>query len=267
MTDENLENEALETEALTVEQPETVDNLDSTPDDDTTEGDTPEKPKQSGVQKRINELVSEREDWKRQAQYFAEIAKTKETPQAETKAAETPTVAPKADDFDTYEEFIAANTTHEVQKALAAQAETNKQTDADNRKTEAQQSQQQAMQARISEGREKYDDFNAVALGNHWRPSQEMVMAIGDSDVGADLAYYLGSNPDEAAAIVEMNPISAMRAMGRLEAKLEANPVQTAEKSNAPSPIRPVSKTTQVANDPEKMSVDEWMKWRRKQVS
>lgn len=61
-----------------------------------------------------------------------------------------------------------------------------------------------------------------------------------------------------------MNPIASLRAMGKLEAKLESEPVTTATKSSAPAPITPVSKTSKVSTDPEKMSVDEWMKWRQK---
>lgn len=185
MSDENtLEVEALEPEALETEQPEELDSLDSE-QDEADNGDTAAKPKQSGFQKRINELVADREDWKRQAQYFAEIAKDKETKPAAT-VAEAPSIAPKADDFDTYEDFIDALTDFKTDQKLAARDESQKATAAETRKTEAQQAQQTAMQAKISEGRGKYDDFDSVALSGNVPITQEMALAIGDSDVGAD---------------------------------------------------------------------------------
>lgn len=265
MSEENLDNEALEPEALEAVEPENADNLEPAQGETVAEDDTPAKPKNSGFQKRINELVGEREDWKRQAQYFAEIAREKEVKQQpEAKAADTPPIAPKADDFDTYEEYIESLTDFKTDQKLAAREESQKQTEANKRQTDAETAQQQAMRDRIDTGREKYEDFDHVALNKAIPITQEMAFAVADSDVGAELAYYLGSNLDEASVIAGLSPNAQYRAIGKLEAKLESSPVQATEKSSAPAPIKPVSKTSTVANDPEKMSVDEWMKWRRK---
>gem|GEM_PF-4077849 len=42
------------------------------------------------------------------------------------------------------------------------------------------------------------------------------------ADNGDDIAYYLGTHMDEARAINALDPVSQIRAIGRLEAKLAA---------------------------------------------
>ncbi len=44
--------------------------------------------------------------------------------------------------------------------------------------------------------------------------------AIMDSDTGAELADYLAQHPDEAERIARLSPVSALRALGKLEATL-----------------------------------------------
>jgi hypothetical protein len=123
------------------------------------------------------------------------------------------------------------------------------------------------MQKKISDGRAKYEDFDDVALSNSVPITPAMAEAIAESDIGADLAYFLGNNPSEAAKIASMSPVSALRALGRIEAKLDFDGVEGKQRSNAPAPIKPVSRGAKAVVDPSKLSIDEWMAWRQKQVS
>jgi len=87
---------------------------------------------------------------------------------------------------------------------------------------------------------EKYADFKQVAYGDHVRITQVMADTIRASEVGPDVAYYLGSNPSEAAKIADLPPFLQAKEIGRLEAKLLSNP-PVKKTTSAPPPIAPVT--------------------------
>jgi hypothetical protein len=67
-----------------------------------------------------------------------------------------------------------------------------------------------------------------------------MADTIRASDIGPDVAYYLGSNPKEVDRISRLAPILQAKEIGRIEAKLaDAPPVK--KTTSAPTPISPVT--------------------------
>jgi len=72
---------------------------------------------------------------------------------------------------------------------------------------------------------------------------------------------HLANNPDEARQIAMMSPIGQIRALGRIEAKLEQKSPVTVTK--APPPVKPVGQKAAITKDPGKMSDEEYAKWRR----
>jgi hypothetical protein len=67
-----------------------------------------------------------------------------------------------------------------------------------------------------------------------------MAQTIRESDIGPDVAYYLGTNPKEAARISKLSPASQIKEVGKIEIRLESNP-SVKKTTNAPAPIAPVS--------------------------
>jgi hypothetical protein len=67
-----------------------------------------------------------------------------------------------------------------------------------------------------------------------------MAETIQSSDVGPELAYYLGSNPKEADRISRMTPFGQAKEIGKIEAKLADNP-PVKRTTSAPAPISPVT--------------------------
>lgn len=117
-----------------------------------------------------------------------------------------------------------------------------------------------AFESRADKIRTELKDFDAVArapemvqLYNHPQ-MQPVVDALHESEVGPQLAYYFGKNPGEAYRLANMAWPSALRELGRLEAKImtEAKPKKT---SSAPPPISPVS--TSSGNMSDGKSVEE----------
>jgi hypothetical protein len=69
-----------------------------------------------------------------------------------------------------------------------------------------------------------------------------MAETIRGSDIGPDLAYYLGSNPQEAHRISQLPAYLQAKEIGKLELKLESNP-PAKRTSSAPAPINPITPT------------------------
>jgi hypothetical protein len=161
-------------------------------------------------------LAREQRKWEREQQ-----AKQAPVPAA-------PTEIPTADQFESpqaYADFIRAEAEklvehREIQKQRAEIEET--------------------FAEREEEARSKYDDFDQVAYNPNLRVTDVMAETIKASDLGPDLAYWLGSNPKEADRISRLSPLLQAREIGKIEAKIGSEPVQK-KTTSAPDPIRPVS--------------------------
>jgi len=120
------------------------------------------------------------------------------------------------------------------------------------------------------EARTKYDDFEQVAYNPKLPITNEMAQTIQSSDVGPDMAYYLGSNPKEAERISRLSPLQQAKELGKIEAKLSDNP-PVKKTSSAPAPIAPVTarSTGSPATDTtdprsiKSMSTSEWIEAER----
>lgn len=95
--------------------------------------------------------------------------------------------------------------------------------------------------------------------------SQAMAEVILTEESGPDLAYYLHANPKEMRRIFSLSPIAQATAMARIADKISQKSVSV---TGAPPPTKPVRTSKGSASvDPSKMSTDEWMEWRRKQIA
>lgn len=124
---------------------------------------------------------------------------------------------------------------------------------------------QQAFASRVKAFAEQVPDFEEVIDAGDFVPTQAMQHAIFESDLGPRIAYYLAQHSDEAQRIVGMSPTAAIRAIGRIEAKLESNPIAKPV-SKAPKPTEPVEGKGAASKDPDKMPADEWREWREAQL-
>lgn len=114
----------------------------------------------------------------------------------------------------------------------------------------------------------KYPDFDKV-VGN-LEPNTPLAIAIIEAENADDVAYYLMKNQEVLGRILKLNPLAAVREIGKLEAKLLADPpVKPKTPSKAPAPISPVSGSATVSakslSDPE-ISYDEFVRIRNKEL-
>ena len=178
------------------------------------------------------------------------------------KQAQVDPAAPKLEQFKDIEEYATAKANYEKDKALRAHQAT-QQSDA-----------QKQAQARLAEtwevsaerGEGKYDDFNEVV--GEIKPSSPWAMALMHAENGDDIAYHLGKNIKEAMRINSLPPVNQIYEIGRLGAKLAAEPPKPKTPSKAPAPITPVSGTASAASPSpsENDDMKTWMAKRQKQV-
>jgi hypothetical protein len=164
-------------------------------------------------------LAREQRKWEReqQAKVTQQVTKTEVPP---IEHFESP---------DAYAEALAVRKAEE----LLAQREFQKQ----------QAAVEDAYHEREEEARAKYDDFEQVAYNPQLRVTDVMAETIKASDMGPDLAYWLGTNPKEADRISRLAPLLQAREIGKIEAKLAASP-PVKPTTSAPAPISPVTART-----------------------
>jgi len=163
-------------------------------------------------------LAREQRKWEReQAQRTAETQIVRAAPTATVDQYESPEAYAEALAYQKAEELIA--------------------------KREAAKQHSQVLesyQEREESARDKYDDFEQVAYNPKLSITNVMAETIQSSDIGPELAYYLGSNPKDAERISRMTPLSQAKEIGKIEAKLASSP-PVKKTTSAPAPISPVT--------------------------
>lgn len=260
MTDEVVTPEAPEVPVVTNDQ--AVKTEEAAASNEKPEDPSAERPKKKpGISQRIAQVVREREEAKRETEYWREQA-MKGQPKAEpTKTDEKP----KVDQFQSYEEYLEALADYKAEQKYAERERKREQETQQERATREMNDMRASFAERAEQVAEKYEDFEEVAFSPDVPVSKAMVPAILSSEMGPELMYYLGQNPKEAARIARLPPIAAVRELGRLEAKLSEPPQK--RPSKAPEPINPVGTRAEAGKDPSRMTDAEWMKWRESELS
>lgn len=130
---------------------------------------------------------------------------------------------------------------------------------------------QQAFDARCNDaytqGKAEFSDFDdsIKSLQLLGQIPQEFLEAVTSMEKPHAVLYALAGDLDNAARILSLSPVAQGRELERLAQK--AGTPKTQPVSNAPAPITPVGGSSTVEADPNKMSTDDWMKWREAQLA
>jgi hypothetical protein len=252
---------------------------DSDPADLTSEADPqPAKPK-SRAQARIEDLVASNKALKASLDYMQNqvLAKlptqqpqTQVTPPAGAQPAAADEAAPTLEscgyDTDKWTKAMHAWTDRRIEGGVTRAVQTVKQ--------------EQTVETRVNNFRAREAAFAAAApdyavvIGNPALPrlAGDVAATVMDSEMGPQIIYHLGKNPEKAAKIARMNPVQQGAAIGRLEAELTAAKPKTQKTPtnnitrapNPPTPTQGRGNTPSV--DPSKMSAKEWIEWDRQQT-
>jgi len=103
-----------------------------------------------------------------------------------------------------------------------------------------------------------YPDYQEKVTSPTFAQSEFVASTIVNNfDNGPAVAYWLASNPQQAARVNQMNDMEAMKALTTISTVLSIakRPVKT---TNAPTPSKPVAPKGKVAKDLDKMTPEEY---------
>ena len=214
-----------------------------------------------GVQKRIDRLTQEKYRLRAELDFLRSQQPQQAKP---AQQAQQPSQAPKLEQYNSIEEYLDALADHKASQKFDHLAKEREAKESQTRQQQEVAKLHESYTKQTEQARQAYGDFDDVVQDPDLPISQAMAEAIMRSTNGADVAYYLGKNPDQAARIASLDPFSAAVEIGRIAATV-VRP-QPRKTSNAPPPIQPVGARATPVTDPDKMSADEWIKWRNGQL-
>lgn len=264
---------AIAAEAPVTTAPDTAEAQPADPKPVDPEGET--KKALRGVQKRINELTRERHEAEARGRAEAEHWRNQAMAAAQRlQQIEQGAPKPRLEQFEGLEQYTEAVARHEAEKLVRERAAVDQQAYFADMQQRQQVAAQQAAQAqyqrvlnqKLEVATKKFPDFLDVVTseelpGLQGTPAFEAML---ESDLGAEVLYYLGKNPARAHQIAALSPIGQVREIGRIEAALQSGKIV----SSAPPPPETVgSGRGGATKDPAKMSYDEFVAFRRKQIA
>ena len=149
--------------------------------------------------------------------------------QAEAQTLRAPAYIPPVDQFESPEAYADALAYKKAEELIAQRDQARQQSEI-----------LETYHEKEEEARSKYDDFEQVAYNPKLPITTVMAQSIQASEVGPEVAYYLGANPKEADRISRLAPILQAKEIGRIEAKM-ANDPPVKKTTSAPAPISPVT--------------------------
>lgn len=201
--------------------------------------------RRTAFQKRINELTREKYDLRREIDRL----KAGGTPPVVSPPT-TPAGEPRVEDYDTTEAYIKALALHSVAQA--------REIDREERRQQAvlaqQQTEMEKFVPQVEAARTKYTDFDDVTSAPIYGPLAQSLLY--GSVHGAEIAYYLGTHPQELERLNGANLMEAARLIVKLETRFE--PLIQRTVSGAPAPIIPVKGAAPVTMDPSKMTAQQY---------
>lgn len=233
-----------------------------------------------GAEARIRKLIAEREEAKRQAEYFRGLSEGR-GPKPDVPAAPAPM---RIEDFlPTEDEFKAAGLTAEafekagrsyddllIAKSAFATRKTNaviaKQAE-EARASESAAKSQTAFMERVNKAAETDPGILEIIEDRTLPVSKAMAEVIRESEVAPKLLRFLSDNRTEGKRIAGLSPLAAARELGRIEARIIAAPAPEPARrvSQAPEPIRSLTPSGVTEIDLDKVPIDDFMKKRNAQ--
>lgn len=240
--------EAVETEEVAAE-PEVEAEVESEPEAE--KEATEERKPNPKLEKRFSELTKQREEARKEAQREREQRealearlKALEQSSQPQKASVEPEDEPQPHQFSDAFEYAKALAEFTAEKALR---ERDRQ-EAERKSNEERQKVLTEWAKRVEAAKAELPDFDDMVASSDVVVTDPVRDAILESDVGPQILYHLAENPEIAEKLANSSVASALRQLGKLEAKLEKAVEEQPEKpskpvvkkSNAPEPIKPL---------------------------
>lgn len=212
------------------------------------------------IQKRIDKLTKEKYDAQRRADRLEwENEKLRQPAKTESVAPVKPTLEESGFDDAKYQkaeaEYTQALVRAEAQRIL---------------KEEREQQQQQTKASEFDKRQTEFaklkpDYVEKVMENDALRITDTMAKVIRKSELGPQIAYYLGEHPEMAETIAALPADDQIYEIGSIKARLEIQKAAPAKVSQAPPPPAKIDAAEpDVSKDPKDMTPVQFAKWRRK---
>ena len=237
------------------ETPETSDDDGSDDDED---DDKPKK-RRPGSARLKRELQTLREE--------LETLRSRATPAVDTEAFKALVerevgAAPKEADYADWFDFQAAKQAYEADKRVVTR-ELRKEAEKSVASQQVRRSEvvEEFKEAAARAAKAIPDFTETIAKAGDMKAMPFVRDLIVESDKGPLLQYHFAKNPAELRRINELSPVSAAKEIGKLEARLSLAKPNTVTRASPPTP--PPKGGAARVNDLSKMSMDEYVKFRR----
>lgn len=217
--------------------------------DATATDEAKEKKPNPKLERRFSEITKQREQARQEAQREREQREALEIRLKELEAKVNPPAAQPEDELGEEPKPEMFNDMFEYARALAEYTADKKLMERDNeekaRQAKAQQEAKfQAWADRVNAAKNELPDFDDMVQSSDVRVSDPVRDAIIESENGPKILYWLAENTDFAKKLADMSVVSAVREIGKIEARFEKakdpEPKPVVGKSKAPAPINPL---------------------------
>jgi hypothetical protein len=224
---------------------------------------TEEKKQNPKLEKRFSELTKQREEARKEAQREREAKEAAENRIKELEGKVNPQLAEQVNVKPSPNQF---NDAFEYAEALAEwsaeQALLNRDKAETERKVQEERSKIiKTWNSRLETVKADYPDYDEmIASASDIQVTDHVRDALLESEQGPRILYHLAENPELAEKLNDLSMVSALREIGKLEARFEAKdtsketPKAEAEtkpsiaRSKAPAPISPIKTSSAVAD-------------------
>ena len=233
---------------------------------------TEERKPNPKLEKRFSELTKQREQLRKEAEEERSKREQLETrlkaleSQAAPKQEQSRDEKPKPDQFVDAFEYAEALADWSAENAVMRA----RQEDTEKKLAEERNKVIEGWNTRLNATKAELPDYEEMVASSDVVVSDQVRDAILESDVGPRILYHLAENPDIAEKISKSSLITALREIGKLEAKFEKTEPKevkpVAQKSKAPAPISPLKATNSeqaVITDTDKMTFAQYKAMRQ----
>ncbi len=214
------------------------------------------EPKHKSVDERMSEMSAKRREAEQRARDAEERATKAEKELQDSRKPKDG--KPKPEDFTDPVKFAESLADWRVEEKLKERAEADRKNADDKRQADL----TAAWNKRYKAAQKQIEDFDDVIMAEPLSLQPPVVTAMFESEVGPQLHYFFSKNREEADKINEMSAASAVRYLGRIEARIEAENAAREKKDDkkgnlevvpskpvrraveAPEPIVPIAGST-----------------------
>lgn len=216
--------------------------------------------KRRDAQERINELTRARRQAERERDAYAQqLAQYANQQQTQQRPAENLPAFEDFNDLNAWGRAVAEKAADQARQAAAMEFATRQQQSTQAQVFSTYEAREREYVSQHPEYRDAYD-----ALQSSVRFDQAVLEVLADSDAGPAIVHYLGEHLDAADRIQRMPPHKAAAEIARIEARVKAPKPKPVSK--APSPVPALGGGSAAQKDPDQMTTDEWVVWRRNQL-